>query len=94
MFGISFRGVALACLLGLGSILAACGSGDSEATKDQLKSELIDQGLFTEAQATCFVDKIWDDLGPLDPEALQNGELSDEQMAVITSATFDCISEG
>ncbi len=91
--GISFRGIALAFLLGLGSILAACGGGDGEATKTQLKDQLVEQGLFTEAQATCFVDKIWDDLGPLDPEALQNGELTDDQMAVISSATFDCISE-
>ncbi|GEM_PF-5431289 len=91
---ISFRGVALAGLIGFGSLLAACGGGDGEATKEQLRNELIDQGLFTEAQATCFVDKIWEDLGPLDPKALQSGELSDEQTALIGNATLECLSEG
>lgn len=82
------------CLgLAIGLIVAACGG--SEASKEDLVVELVAQNLFTQEQAECFVDAIWDDIGPLDVDALAGGgDLSAADQDALTSATLTCLGFG
>ena len=86
------RIVGLALVLAL--VAAACGGG-SEVTKEELVAEFVGEDLFTQEQAECFVDAIWDDFGPLDIRQIESQEdFSPAQAAALTEATFSCIDVG
>ncbi len=81
-------------IVALAITLVAAACGGSEVSKSDLVDELVNEGLFTREQATCFVDEIWNDIGPLDAEKLNSGELSEQDTAAITAATFTCLDFG
>ncbi|MFQ5555569.1 MAG: hypothetical protein ACE5GC_09420 [Acidimicrobiia bacterium] len=86
------RMVGLAMVLAL--VAAACGGGD-EATKEDLVADLVGDNLFTQEQAECFVDAIWDDIGPLNVGQIgSQDDLTPAQAAALTEATFSCIDVG
>lgn len=71
---------------------AAC-SGDG-ISKTEFLDELVAQNLFTQEQAECFVDRVWDDIGPLDANKITSGDLSEADQAALTAATLACIDLG
>ena len=88
--GHKLGGIAVALAL----VAAACGGG-SEATKDDLVAELVGDNLFTQEQAECFVDAVWDEIGPLDSGRITSpDDLTAAEQSALTAATFSCIDIG
>ena len=84
---------ALVQVLALVLVTAACGG--SEITKDEFVDELVAQNLFTRDQAVCFVDRIWDDIGPLDANKLASSDdFSAAEQAAVVEATLACLGVG
>jgi hypothetical protein len=83
-------GLAAPAVLALG--LAACGSGD--VSKEKFTSDLQDEAGYTEAQATCVTDRLYDELEQDQINDLYEADTEEEAGAegfeALTTAATDC----